>query len=1096
VREPSFSPTRHLHLPVPKHLILVALSALLIAADAAAARRFVEVGTGRGLDATVIPAMLVDRDGFLWVGSREGLFRYDGYQAVAFLPDAGQPGLVSDVDVRSLFQAADGALWVSTNTGGLNRRDPRTGSFTQFHHASGDSRSLSDESVYGVGQDADGRIWVGTQKGLNRLDADGRGFTRYFHERGTPASLAHDWVYTLHLGPSKQLWIGTVGGGIDRWNGASGSFDHFGLARLTGGAPGLDDVFALHEAADGHVWAGTRQGLVELDPVRSEAALFDLADASGAQPLVTALHADREGRLWVATHAHGVLVVDLATRTWGRAHPGSIGAPGNLPAQPQLSLASTGTTLFVGTWGSGIYRAPLEEPLFHRLTATADGRGLRHKNITSVLSGKVPGQPWVGSFGGGPQRVDVETGAVFPTGGAAADPIRQTGVISLAAANDGGYFAGATDGLHRLAADGRSLGADRHAGNRPDGIGEGYVGALLPAEPSGLWVGVGGSGLFFHDLKSAGFLAYRHDPATRDSLSGDYITALASGSSGRLWVGTRSNGLNLCRIKPWSCERFDGQGASRLDLGHHHVTDLHREPGGALWVATDGGGASRVLEGRDGRVTGFDRWGASRGLLNDGIMAIESDDDGSLWFSTRHGLSRLDPATGRVVNQVAESGLPVSHFNTGASSSDARFLHFGSVEGLLSVPRGTPLQPRPPAPVRITALERLAKGAGQPLPPSALRNGFATDFGDVLAVEFAVLDFAETTHEYAYRMKPNDAWTPLGRRRQLTFFGLAAGRYALEVRGRDVFGQWNMSPVLSFEVVPPFWMTVWFRALALVAAGLLVHVLHSLRLSRLRQRNLVLEQLEQQREHALAQATRSQHELEEAYAGLRQLTRRLESAKEEERSCLSRELHDEFGQTLTAAKINLQMLRRTAADPAVERRLEESVGMMDRMIQQARNIALGLRPPLLDEAGLVPALDHYLKSLAGRSGIGIEFEASPAAAGVPPGLNTTVFRLVQEAINNALRHAHATVIRVALQDEPAAMRLLIEDNGVGFDPGAVNQRVKRGEHLGLLGMTERVNNAGGTITLESRPGAGSRIEVRIPFARPTAVTVAEPGLPA
>jgi signal transduction histidine kinase len=316
------------------------------------------------------------------------------------------------------------------------------------------------------------------------------------------------------------------------------------------------------------------------------------------------------------------------------------------------------------------------------------------------------------------------------------------------------------------------------------------------------------------------------------------------------------------------------------------------------------------------------------------------------------------------------------------------------------------------------------------------------------------------------------------------------------VRGRDVFGQWNISPVLSFEVVPPFWMTGWFRALALVAAGLLVHVLHSLRLSRLRQRNLVLEQLEQQREHALAQATRSQHELEEAYAGLRQLTRRLESAKEEERSCISRELHDEFGQTLTAAKINLQMLRRTAADPAVERRLEESVGMMDRMIEQARNIALGLRPPLLDEAGLVPALDHYLKSLAGRSGIGIEFEASPAAAGVPPGLNTTVFRLVQEAINNALRHAHATVIRVALQDESAAMRLLIEDNGVGFDPGAVNQRVKRGEHLGLLGMTERVNNAGGTITLESRPGAGSRIEVRIPFARPTAVTVAEPGLPA
>ena len=491
---------------MPNPFILLApLAALLFAADAEAARRFVEVGAGRGLDAAVVPAMLVDRDGFLWVGSREGLFRYDGYQAVAFLPDSGQPGHVSDVDVRALYEADDGALWVSTNTGGLNRRDPRTGSFTQFHHVSADPRSLSDESVYGVGQDAAGRLWVGTQKGLNRLDADGRGFTRYFHRRGVAGSLAHDWVYTLHLGPSKQLWIGTVGGGVDRWNDARGSFDHFGLASLTGGAPGLDDVFALHEAADGHLWAGTRQGLVELDPVRRKAMLFDLADASGAQPLVTAMHADQAGRLWVATHAQGVLVVDLATRRWARAHPGSIGAPGNLPAQPQLSLASTGNTLFVGTWGSGVYRTQLEEPAFHLLAAAPDGRGLRHKNITAVLGGPVPGQPWVGSFGGGPQRVDVTSGAVFPSAGTATDPIRQTGVTSLAVDPRRQPFRG----RHRRPASlcgwtAAASGPTSMRGNRPQAIGEGYVGALLPAEQGGLWVGVGGSGLFFRDSEQRG----------------------------------------------------------------------------------------------------------------------------------------------------------------------------------------------------------------------------------------------------------------------------------------------------------------------------------------------------------------------------------------------------------------------------------------------------------------------------------------------------------------------------------------------------------------------------------------------------------------
>ena len=411
------------------------------------------------------------------------------------------------------------------------------------------------------------------------------------------------------------------------------------------------------------------------------------------------------------------------------------------------------------------------------------------------------------------------------------------------------------------------------------------------------------------------------------------------------------------------------------------MTALRRDRAGGLWVATDGGGLHHAQVDTAGRVTRFERWGVERGLLNDGIMAVEEDDDGSLWLSTRHGLSRLDPAKGRVVNHVLQSGLPVSHFNTGASSADTGFVHFGSVEGLVSIPKGTPLRVRPPSPVRITGIERLASGAGQQLSPGELLSGFEKNIDDGLAVEFAVLDFAETPHDYEYRLHPQDDWTSLGRRRQVTFFDLAPGHYRFEVRGRDVFGQWSASPPLEFDVVPPFWMTLWFRGLALAAIAMLMLGLHLVRLRSLRQRNAVLEQLESQREQALARARRSQAELEEAYAGLRQLTGRLESAKEDERSRISRELHDEFGQTLTAAKINLQILRSTAADATVAQRLEDSVTMVDSMIRQARDIARGLRPPLLDEAGLVPALDHHLKSLAERSGLQHRARRGPRGRG-------------------------------------------------------------------------------------------------------------------
>jgi signal transduction histidine kinase len=197
---------------------------------------------------------------------------------------------------------------------------------------------------------------------------------------------------------------------------------------------------------------------------------------------------------------------------------------------------------------------------------------------------------------------------------------------------------------------------------------------------------------------------------------------------------------------------------------------------------------------------------------------------------------------------------------------------------------------------------------------------------------------------------------------------------------------------------------------------------------------------------------------------------------------ISRELHDEFGQTLTAAKITLQMLRRSTGDPTVADGLAQSVAMVDGMIRQARDIARGLRPPLLDEAGLVPALEHHLRSAAERSGLEFRIEAGPGVAGTPGALDTTVFRIVQEAVSNALRHSGAKHLRVALDARAGVFELRVEDDGVGFDPAVVGQRMKRGEHLGLLGMTERVRNAGGTIVFDSRPGGGSRITVRLPYA--------------
>jgi signal transduction histidine kinase/sugar lactone lactonase YvrE len=698
----------------------------------------------------------------------------------------------------------------------------------------------------------------------------------------------------------------------------------------------------------------------------------------------------------------------------------------------------------------------------------------------------VTGQPWVGTHG--PERVDVNTGAIIASARSASDPISRTNVLSLAITGDGEQFAGTATGLYRFGRDGGSLGGNPPAAENARDLGHGQVRALLPAARGGLWIGSSRGGLLLRDPGTGRYIRYSDESQPRRMLGDDYVTALAPADDDRLWVGTRVEGLRLCRIEPWTCERLAEPGHGRPGMGRQYVTALRHDSDGALWVATDGGGLFRVSTGRDGESERLERWGEERGLLDDAIMSVEQDSDGSLWLGTRRGLSRLDPRTGHVANLVEAAGLPAGTFNPGASSADTDYLYFGSSEGLVSIRKGSPMPTRKPAPVRITAAQRLTGDARVALGPAELADGFELRSGDNLALEFAVLDFAEASHEYAYRLD-DGPWMPLGQSRRVTVAGLDPGSYRLEVRGRDAFGQWNSCPPLVFDVVPSLWETGWFRALALVTAVLLLAAMHLLRLRGLRRRNAALVLLEGQRQDALERANRSQRELEEASEGLRQLTRRLESAEEEARRRMSRELHDEFGQTLTAAKINLQMLRSKAKDPAVVQSLDDSVGMVDRMIRQARDIARGLRPPLLDEAGLVPAIEDHLKAVGKLSDVRIELEAAPGIANLPSGLSITVFRVIQEAVNNAVRHAHATTVRVALRDEPDALGIVIEDDGIGFDPEVVSRRIRRGEHLGLLGMTERVRNARGTIEFDSSPDGGTRVNVRIPY--PT--TVADEG---
>ncbi|MGE0823609.1 MAG: response regulator [Candidatus Binatia bacterium] len=218
---------------------------------------------------------------------------------------------------------------------------------------------------------------------------------------------------------------------------------------------------------------------------------------------------------------------------------------------------------------------------------------------------------------------------------------------------------------------------------------------------------------------------------------------------------------------------------------------------------------------------------------------------------------------------------------------------------------------------------------------------------------------------------------------------------------------------------------------------------------------------------------------EKAEEALHTLSRQVLEAQENERRRLARELHDEIGQALTALKFNLHAAQRqpTTLGP----RVEDSLGIVNRTLQQVRNLSLDLRPSLLDDLGLVAALNWYMERQAERIGFISHVTTDPMPQDLSPTIAITCFRVVQEAVTNAARHAHARDVWIDLRKRNLQLALSIKDNGSGFDVPAAQERASLGMSMGLTGMHERVRLVGGQLTIHSRVGKGTEIRVILPL---------------
>jgi ligand-binding sensor domain-containing protein/two-component sensor histidine kinase len=687
-----------------------------------------------------------------------------------------------------------------------------------------------------------------------------------------------------------------------------------------------------------------------------------------------------------------------------------------LPNDTVLSLMEDSEgSLWAGTDGGGLTR--LQDSKF--VTLTKDD-GLSHDIVVSIYE-DARGDVWLGTLGGGVNRVSAGMIRSYTT----RDGLSSNMVFSVAGDRSGAIWIGTHAGLNRLQ-DGRFT----HF-TKKDGLASSAVSAIYEDRGGALWFGTPEG---VSRLRDGRFTTY----TTGQGLPANFVLAVLEDRRGMVWLGTAA-GL----------ARFDGRTFTTLTskdgLADDLIMALHEDTDGVLWVATRKG-LSRLI---GGTVTTYTR---KDGLFDDLILATIDDHHGSLWVSSNNGVFRLAKReladfAARRVNRIHSTafgvadGLRSIECNGGVQPSAAwtrrGAIWFPTVKGAAFI---EPLRIRTnqvPPPVKIEGVIA-DEQALSPSGPLRLHAGTHR-----LEVHFAGLSFAAPERvQFRYMLAGFDSdWIDAGTRRTAVYTNLAPGHYSFRVIAANNDGRWSTVPaVMIIEQKPFFHQTVTFAVLCgLGGIALIAYFL-------------------------IGYAQRIKAE----YVG-----------KLAERGRIARELHDTLAQELVSVQYLLNLANEAAgADlQTCRRHIGRASEISKESLREVRRVLADLRPSALEEDHLGTALQRFATRATDGSTPAAKVIVNGTPRSLPPEIENDLLRIGQEAITNALRHAHASRVDVELTYSNDHVHLCVRDDGVGVDEH--DPAPPKRDHYGVTGMRERATRMSARFMITSTVSAGTEISVEV-----------------
>ncbi len=826
--------------------------------------RFEHLTIEDGLSQNAGLAIFQDSKGYLWIGTQDGLNRYNGYDFKVYKHDPDDPSSISHNSILAIEEDRDGYLWIGTWGGGLNRFDPAADTFIRYRHDPPEPSSLSGDTVTAIKQDSSGVLWVGTIGGLDRYDPRADQFDHFKSDATDPNSLSSDAISLIFEDSRSQLWIGTgangvEGSGLNRFEPSTGKAVRYQHDPSIPRSLSSNNIASIYEAPDGMFWIATGgfslagAGLNRFDPRTGTAEHFfrnpSVPDSLSSNDLM-ALWGDAKGTLWIGTWSAGLERMDLNYPGHFEHYRNDRFFPDSLSGNEIWSLYKDRSgILWIGTSHSGIDKLPANSGQFSLYRNVPSNPYSLSTNAVGAFAEDNYGDIWIATWGAGLDRLNLHTGHFDHFRHDPMNPESLSDDLFMDVYVDdynmvwAGTLGKGLDALHPLT---RRVTHYLHDPEDPTSIADDNIAAIISDHKGGLWIGTFG-GLSHYDSKTKTFTNYSHDPEDPASLTENKVVSLyLDAKRSVLWIGTWGGGLNQLDLSnPFhrnpqlaAFTNYRHNPEDPASLSEDSVWTIHRTSDSSLWLGTQMG-----LNRFDPATGIFDRYTEKDGLPNNAVLGILEDYFGKLWLTTNNGLAQFDPETQTFLTYDISDGLQSNEFNSNAYLRARSGLMFvGGINGF-NLFNPVNIKPNPFAPqVALTGFQVF----NQPLKVDLsgrepIQLSYKQDF---ISFEFAAFDFqAPLKNQYAYKLEGFDKdWIQAGNRRYATYTNLPGGQYTFRVRASNSDGVWNETGLaIPVSITPPVWQTWWFNGTLIILLAALVAGGFRWRLNSIRGQNLLLE---------------------------------------------------------------------------------------------------------------------------------------------------------------------------------------------------------------------------------------------------------------